>query len=103
MARLFKHWNELEHKKRMIVVLAYAIQFITLIYQATFSSLISSLGLTLLNLAFFLTVESPDVQLIERLKEEKARADEANAAKSQFLSNMSHEIRTPMNAIVGLT
>lgn len=30
-------------------------------------------------------------------------AEEANEAKSAFLSNMSHEIRTPMNAIVGMT
>ncbi|MDO5297493.1 MAG: response regulator [bacterium] len=29
-------------------------------------------------------------------------AEEANRAKTAFLSNMSHEIRTPMNAIIGL-
>ena len=29
-------------------------------------------------------------------------AEEANRAKTVFLSNMSHEIRTPMNAIIGL-
>ena len=29
-------------------------------------------------------------------------ANEANKAKTAFLSNMSHEIRTPMNAIIGL-
>ena len=31
-----------------------------------------------------------------------AVAEEANKAKTAFLSNMSHEIRTPMNAIIGL-
>lgn len=35
-----------------------------------------------------------------RAAEEKAQ--EANRAKSMFLSNMSHEIRTPMNAIIGM-
>ncbi|MEO2282161.1 ATP-binding protein [Pseudoalteromonas pernae] len=36
------------------------------------------------------------------LREEKAKADTANSAKSQFLANMSHEIRTPINGIKGL-
>ena len=31
-----------------------------------------------------------------------AAAEQANRAKTVFLSNMSHEIRTPMNAIIGL-
>lgn len=37
----------------------------------------------------------------QELRHEKARAEEAMAAKMAFLANVSHEIRTPMNAITG--
>lgn len=38
----------------------------------------------------------------ERLKDARARAEDASRAKSSFLANMSHEIRTPMNGVVGM-
>jgi PAS domain S-box-containing protein len=38
---------------------------------------------------------------LQELKKAKVAADEANLAKSDFLSSMSHELRSPLNAILG--
>ena len=39
---------------------------------------------------------------LERLKEARDEARDANRAKSKFVARMSHEIRTPLNAIMGI-
>ena len=54
----------------------------------------------------FIEIET-DISAQKRTETElrgaKLVAEEANFAKSLFLTNMSHEIRTPMNAIIGIT
>src|SRR6185312_3849498 len=42
-------------------------------------------------------------QLTGQLDTARARAEHANAARSEFLARMSHELRTPLNAVIGYT
>jgi two-component system, sensor histidine kinase RpfC len=59
---------------------------------------IAGLGLLIALLVLPLYVST----LLKRIQEARARAEEANVAKTTFLANMSHEMRTPLNGIVGV-
>ena len=99
-----KHWKYIHVKKKTVIGITMVAELFVLIYQAINPlALISGIGVMLVNLSLYLLMENPDIVLMKQIEKEKQKADEANAAKSSFLSHMSHEIRTPMNAIVGMT
>ncbi|RZJ88417.1 MAG: hybrid sensor histidine kinase/response regulator, partial [Brevundimonas sp.] len=46
-------------------------------------------------------INARQAELIEELKAARDKADNASAAKSNFLGVISHELRTPMNGVLG--
>lgn len=65
---------------------------------------LTMIGIEFLIMIVFLiwTIRNTNVTLEKAVLEERLiKAENAERAKTMFLSNMSHDIRTPMNAIIG--
>ena len=100
----------ISERKKKAIAIALICELGVGIYQFFHPTcLMSSIGIALLCIGFYLTVESPDNVLIELLQDEKKKVEDAredavmaNQAKGRFLAQMSHEIRTPINAILGM-
>lgn len=58
---------------------------------------------TYMDINDMICIQEEQRRLHDELETALRQSEEANYAKSEFLSRMSHDIRTPMNAVMGMT
>ena len=100
--QLVRNRKNLKDKRYIPVYCFFVLALAAIGFQLAFptASIVTPIVIFITAIIFF-TMENPDATLINKLNEAKSIAEEANDAKTSFLSSMSHEIRTPLNAIVG--
>ena len=103
IALLIKYGKTLDKRRHIVTTTSIVCLFLALVSQLVYTqNSLTSTGITIVLVSTYLIAENSDVLLIEQLKFEKDRANNANASKSSFIANVSHEIRTPINAILGM-
>ena len=95
----------LQYRRIIRRFVLYPLLIFTLLPLAASIAQIFAYGLSLTNMTIVGTavvVYVFDLIDLNRMSEEKEKAERANDAKSRFLANISHELRTPINTIMGM-
>ncbi len=85
----------------------FAMAGLIIILEAFFLFVARQLGDTARDMVRFKAQKDGLIEALKRERDkaeaERAKAEDANQAKSVFLATMSHELRTPLNAIMGFS
>lgn len=101
---MFLNFKNILSKKYLPLLSFLSLGIVAMAIQKLYPSITLTTSVeTFVVYMMYFTIENPDIKLIEQLNIARAKAEQANAAKTDFLSNMSHEIRTPLNAIMGFS
>ena len=92
------------NKKLQPLYLVLLFTIVMMIIQISFDyAIIITAAETFACIMIYLSMENPDLIILDKIENIKTISQKANEEKTLFLSNMSHEIRTPLNVIMGLS
>jgi signal transduction histidine kinase/CheY-like chemotaxis protein len=96
----YKNFNK---DKYLLLLASIIIETILIIINYYNNLNITGFNETFILYLVYLTIENPDLKIINNLIVAKEQAERASEEKLGFLTNMSHQIRTPINVIDGLS
>lgn len=102
--RFMARRNSIKSEQRKIILVLIGLLLLTFMIQVIYPELlIVHLMKIFMTVYVFFTIKSPDLEVLNELKEARDRVELANADKANVLLNISHEIRTPLNTIIGFS
>lgn len=91
---LLSNWKQIHPKKRFTIGIAMTIEFIVCVLQGLNPTwLISGMGMTLMTLAFYLTLENPDILRAELTEQKMSMLYLKSQVNPHFLYNTLDAIR----------
>lgn len=91
---LFCHWNQIDGKKKKAIGAALVIEVCVSLLQAVNPTwLISGMGMTLMTMAFYLTLENPDILRAELTEQKMSMLYLKSQVNPHFLYNTLDTIR----------
>lgn len=102
LLRFIKRRDQMKIKKRNIVLFLIILGLVTLVVQVIYPELLFiNLIRVFITVYVYFTIENPDLDVLDELKEARYQVEQVNAEKANVLLDVSRDIRTPLNTIIG--